>query len=147
MADRVSATTCIGGTLRRSMLDAVLDNIAPERLSTQWDGPVVRETDLPADAPLWLMAHEVAWGEFEALQQFCADQGLAYVQWSDGCGGQWGAQRMVFTGAGEPVTYCADSDDRLLIDLDTIERLGGLEAVRRHFAAAAFAGPPLQIID
>lgn len=146
MADRVSASITIGGTLPAALLPELLDLIAFEGLSTEWDGEPFDAAELPTDEPLRLMAHEVAWGRFEQLEAFCAEHGLPFARWSGAYAGQWGAERTVFTGSGEPYGYAADEDDYILIGRCTVERLGSIEAVRAHFDAADFAIPPLSII-
>ena len=145
MADRVSATITIGGRVPADQLLDLASVINGEGLSTDWDGEDFTLSQLVPDASLALMAHEVAWGRFEDLEAFCISEGLSFVRWSGAYGGQWGAERVVFTGVGEPVSFVADEEDRILIDRDTLERLGTIEAVRLHFDVADFVVPPLRI--
>lgn len=145
MADRVSATIRIGGTLAADLLDDFERVVQAESLSIEWDGETFTRADLVEGERLYLVAHEVAWGEFEALQVFCRDHHLPYVRWCDGSSGGWDPQRLVWSGTGEPVTYAATSDDGIVIDCETVERLGTLDAVRAHFAAADFAVPPFRV--
>lgn len=91
------------------------------------------------------MAHEVAWGHFRELEAFCVKHNLAYARWSGGYSGQWGAERLVFTGSGEPQSYAADEDDYILMGRCTAERLGSFPAIIAHFDAAEFVIPPLEI--
>ena len=92
------------------------------------------------------MAHEVAWGRFEELEAFCQANALPFARWSGSYGGEWGAERVVFTGCGAPVSYIADDEDRILLDQATIERVSRpWTAIRDHFAAADFLIPPLQV--
>ena len=51
----------------------------------------------------------------------------------------------MFAGMGESVSYASDEEDRVVIDRDTIEQLGSVEAIRAHFAAAEFLVPPLVV--
>ena len=60
MADRVSASITIGGTLPASQLPAFAEAIANEGLSTEWDGEPFALGDLPEGEPLALMAHETS---------------------------------------------------------------------------------------
>ena len=145
MADRVSASITIGGTLRASQLPAFAEAIANEGLSTEWDGEPFALGDLPEGEPLALMAHEVAWGRFEGLEAFCIAHGLFFARWSGAYACQWGAERTVFTGSGEPQSYAADEDDYILMGRCTAERLGSYAAIIAHFDAADFAVPPLVI--
>src|SRR3546814_18654699 len=80
----------------------------------EWDGEPFTLDDMPENAPLSLMAHEVAWGRFEQLEAFCIANGLCFARWSGGYSGQWGAERLGFTGIGEPQGYAADADDYIL---------------------------------
>ena len=145
MADRVSATITIGGNLPAARLLDLAAIINGEGLSIDWDGEDFTLSQLVPGASLTLMAHEVAWGRFEDLEAFCTDEHLPFVRWSGAYSGQWGAERVVFTGDGDATSFTADEEDRLLIDEDSVERLGTIEAVRAHFAAAAFTVPPLCI--
>jgi hypothetical protein len=87
----------------------------------------------------------VAWGRFEALEAFCVAAQLPFVRWSGAYSGQLGAERVVFTGRGEPTSYAADGKDEIVIDRDTVDRLATIEAVTAHFNAADFEVPPLSI--
>lgn len=65
MADRVSASITIGGTLPRSLLPDLAALVQAEGLSTEWDGETFTLAMFREGVPLELMAHEVAWGRFE----------------------------------------------------------------------------------
>lgn len=145
MADRVSASITIGGTLPRSLLPDLAALVQAEGLSTEWDGEPFTLSMFREGEPLELMAHEVAWGRFEHLETWCVEHGLPFARWSGAYCGQWGAERVVFTGAGEVRSYAADEDDYLLIGRCTVERLDSYEAILAHFAAGDFAVPPLRL--
>lgn len=146
MADRVSASITIGGILPAALLPGLLALIAREGLSTEWEGEPFAADQLREGEALHLMSHEVAWGRFEDLEAFCIANGLPFARWSGACGGQWGAERTVFTGSGEPYGYAADEDDYILVGRCTVERLGSIEALIAHFDAADFPIPPLNVI-
>lgn len=145
MADRVSATITIGGTLDWAKLPDLIDHIASEGLSTEWDGGDFTAADMPENGPLELMAHEVAWGRFDDLEGFCVAEGLPFARWSGGYAGQRGPERVVFTGSGEPASYAADEDDRVVIHREDLTRLASVEAVTAYFDAADYAVPPLGV--
>ena len=145
MADRVSASISIGGSLDRDKLLDLAAIVNAEGLSTDWDGEDFTLSQLPNDAVLTLMAHEVAWGRFEALEEFCVAEELPFARWCGCYAGQWGAERVVFVGDGEPASYVADEEDRVLLDQPTVDRLATIEAIRDHFAAADFAVPPFRV--
>src|SRR3546814_12490323 len=79
-------------------------------LSTEWDGEPFAADQLACGEPVRLMAHEVAWGRLEALEAFCVTHGLPFARWSGAYAGQWGAERTVFTGSGEPQCSAAYAD-------------------------------------
>lgn len=143
MADRVSASISIGGALPRAALPDFIAAIIDEGLSTEWDGEEFSPAHLPTNEPLHLMAHEVAWGRFEGLEAQCIALALPFARWSGAYPGQWSAERVVFSGTGDRVSYACDEEDRVTINRDTVERLGGIAAIRAYFAAADFAVPPL----
>lgn len=145
MADRVSASITIGGALPSALLPDFIALIEQQRLSTEWDGEAFTASDLTGNAALELMAHEVAWGRFEALEAFCVTNALPFSRWSGAYSGQWGAERVVFTGSGEVQSYAADEDDYILIGRCTAERLGSFAAIIARFDDADFAVPALVI--
>ena len=147
MADRVSASIVVGGHLPAASLTALIEVIQNEGLSTEWDGELFDVSELPQGEPLRLMAHEVAWGRFEQLETFCIEKCLPFARWSGAYPGQWGAERVVFTGSGEPLSYTADEDDYVLMGRCTAERLGSYAAILAHFDAADLAVPSLMIGD
>lgn len=145
MADRVSASITIGGTLPPALLPDFIALIEQQCLSTEWGGEPFTASDLTGTAALELMAHEVAWGRFEELEAFCVKNALPFSRWSGAHPGQWGAERVVYSGSGEPRSYAADEDDYILIGRCTAERLGSFAAIVAHFDAADFAVPPLVV--
>lgn len=145
MADRVSASITVGGSLPAARLLDLAAVINDEGLSTDWDGENFTVSQLEPGTALTLMAHEVAWGRFEGLESFCVSAHLPFVRWSGAYHGQWGAERVVFTGIGEPTSYAADEEDKIVIDRDTVDRLTTIEAITAHFDAADFKVPPLSI--
>ena len=142
MADRVSASITIGGTVTPAVYAELADTIAAEGLSTEWDGEPFEADQRTKGEPLRLFAHEVAWGRFEELEAWCVERRIPFARSSGAYGGQWGAERVVFSGVGEPVSYAADEDDCIMIGRDTVERLGSIEAIRAHFDAADVEGRP-----
>src|SRR3546814_19980117 len=92
------------------------------------------------------MGHEFVWVRRGAREAFCVTHGRAFARWPGAYAGQWGAERTVFTGSGEPQCYAADEDDYILIGGCAVERLGTMETVIAHFDAADFTIPPLAIV-
>ena len=145
MANRVSASIEIGGLLTSPQYAELAEIIADEGLSIEWDGERFEPAHRTIGEPLRLYAHEVAWGRFETLEEWCAENRLAFARWSGAYGGEWSAERVVFTGEGVPRSYTADEDDHVVICRATIEKLGSFEAVLAHFDAADVPIPPLAI--
>ncbi|PAL19382.1 hypothetical protein [Sphingopyxis sp. GW247-27LB] len=145
MADRVSASIELGGSLTAADYAELSEIIASEGLSTEWDGEPFEPDHRTVGESLSLYAHEVAWGRFEMLETWCVEKSLPFVRWSGAYAGQWGAERVVFTGAGEPVSYAADEDDYVVIGRGTVEKLGSLDAIIAYFDAADTHVPPLVV--
>ncbi len=145
MADRVSASIVVGGSLTASEYIELAGIVANEGLSIEWDGEGFAPEDRSVGEPLSLHAHEVAWGRFEDLEAWCVEKKLPFSRWSGGYPGQWGPERVVFTGEGEPASYAADEDDHVVVPRQTVEKLGSLCAVLAYFDAADIAVPPLTV--
>lgn len=145
MADRVSAAISLGGTISPAQLSELAGLVAYEGLSTEWDGEPFEPGQLTPGEPLRLYAHEVPWGRFERLEAWCVAQCVPFARWAGGYPGEWTAERIVFTGSGEPRSYTADEDDRIYVDRSTVEQLGSVEAILAHFDAADAAVPPLVV--
>jgi hypothetical protein len=143
MADRVSASITIGGVCSPDLYAMLAGIIADEGLSTEWDGPAFLPEQRVPGEPLRLCAHEVRWGRFEELENFCIRRHVLFARWSGAYSGSFGAERLVFTGTGEPQYFVADEEDFILIGRETAERLGSFAAILAHFDAADFPIPPL----
>lgn len=145
MADRVSASITIGGSLSRSTYAELVEHIQAEGLATEWDGEPFDAHHRAVGAPLNLYAHEVAGGCFDTLESWCIENRLPFARWSGGYAGQWGPERVVHRGEGTVASYIVTEDDEVVIARPTIEQLGSLEGVLEHFDAADFAVPPLAV--
>jgi hypothetical protein len=145
MADRVSASITIGGIIAAADYAQLCAIIADEGLSIEWDGEAFEPEHRTPGKPLSLHAHEVAWGRFAILEPWCVANGLSFARWSGAYGGEWDAERVVFTGKGEPIAYIADENDHVVINRATVERLGSIEAILAWFDAADITVPPLVV--
>lgn len=147
MADRVYAAIRIGGSLTAPDFAELVALIADEGLASESaDEPFEPDHCVPGK-PLRLYAHEVAWGCFVDLEAWCIAKGLPFSRWSAGYGTQWSAERVVFTGAGDPRSYLTDEDDCVVIERGTVERLGSVPAILAYLDAADVAVPALTIVD
>jgi hypothetical protein len=145
MADRVSASIVIGGSLSASAYTELVELIGNEGLSTEWDGEAFQPHHRVAGEAVSLFAYEVPGGQFEELEAWCTAQNVPFARWSGGYSGQWGPERVLFDGTGPLRYYAVSEDDVVMIDQDTIERLGSFDSILAHFAAADFAVPPLVV--
>lgn len=143
MADRVSASIVIGGQVTPDQWRTLLDLIANEGLAADWDAPAFTPDQHIEGEPLRLYAHETPWGMFDALEQFCCGEGVAYTRWSGACPGSFGAERIVFDGRTGPLNYDVDEDDHVVLHAHTIGQLGSMRAIRRYLKAADIEVPAL----
>ena len=146
MADRVSASITIGGAVSRDQYQMLCALISDEALCVEWDGDLFTPDARVEGEPLSLYAHEVSWGSFNALEQYCCTQGIPYHRWSGACPGSFGAERIVYDGKRGPFNYDADDDDRIMLTAETIEQLGSMRAIRAYFKPSSFVVPPLAIM-
>jgi hypothetical protein len=147
MSDRVSANITIGGPVTAKQWTALLELIAGEDLRTEWDGPAFTAATPLESGALHLFAHEVPWGRFEALEQYACNERIAYRRWSGGYPGSFGPEIIVFDDSDGPLNYDADEDERIVLNPETIERLGSMRAIRTYLKPAAFEPPPLVISE
>ncbi len=145
MADRVSASIELGGVVTSEDYIVLCRLLAEEGLSPEWDGEHFKPDDRILGESLTLHAREVAWGCFDDLEALCIQKKMPFVRCSDSYPGQWGPERVVFTGDGKPVSYDMDEDGRVLIGQDTIRCLATMDAILAWFEAADFTVPPLVI--
>lgn len=141
MSDRVDATITIGGPVPADRLEDLLQTIEAEDLGPDWDERFESRQDLmdhlkAGACGAALYAHEVANGEFDALQAFCVEVGLSYVLTYDGCGCQWGPGRRIRRpGDGDYGVTCSldvaggnaciSADDIRRLELDDLEAVLG----------------------
>ena len=143
MADRVSASITIGGSVTVTIYATLCAVILDEGVSIDWDGTPFVPEEAPPGEPLKLYALEAAWGRFEELENYCVRAKLPFVRWSGGCCGSFGPERAVFTGGGDIRLFVVDEADTVLVSRETVERLGSIAELRAHFDAADLAVPPL----
>lgn len=147
MSDRVSASITIGGTLAPAQFSELASYIADYDLRVEWAGAPFNPTDLPAGEALQLFGDQVPWGMFEELEEFCYDENLPYQRCSGSCSGSFGAERIVYDGKTEPMSFSVDDDDHLVIHAQTIGQLGSMRAIRRYIAGAEIEIPPFKVME
>jgi len=147
MADRVSASITIGGNVTQCQFDQLTVLISDEGLAIDWDSePFTSDQRVEGEA-LQLCAYDVPWGMFEALEQYCCGNNIAYTRWCGACPGSFGAERIVYDGKSGPLNYDVNDDDLIMLSVQTIEQLGSIRAIRAYLKPAAFEVPPLVIAD
>lgn len=147
MADRVSASITIGGHVTADQFADLAAMIAAHGLSTEWDGDEFAEDQCVAGEVLALFAHQIPWGVFDDIEQYCCNNHLPYIRWSEGCAGSFGPERVVFDGKRGLLNYHVDEDDHVVIHAHTIEQLGSMRAIRRYLKLAEIEVPPLVIAE
>lgn len=147
MADRVSASIIIGGTVTPDLWSQVVAHIAAEDLSVERDGEAFAPDAFIAGEPLRLFSHNVVWGRFERLEQYCCDTRIAYRRWSGACPGSFGAERIVDDSKTGPLNYDVDGDDHVVVRAHIIVQLGSMRAIRRYLKAAEIEIPALVLAD
>src|SRR3546814_3259749 len=120
---------------------------AYEMRISDWSSDVCSSDLLPQEDALRLFAHEVPWGIFDTLEQFCCDSGLAYQRWSGSCPGSFGAERIVHDGKTGPLNFDVDEDDHIVLHAQTIGKLGSMSAIRRYIAQAEIEMPPFEVME
>ena len=162
MADRVSVTITLGGTIAPTLVDQLIAAINSEGLTLEYEGgEPIGPQDLINGQPLTLCAHEVAWGTLNLVEDFCREHCLPYCRSYASFPGGWSGGRSIYRGV-DMVTalhvdsentphvvseYIASDNDEIMIDAETAERLGSYDAIMDYFADADFTVPPLEIID
>ncbi len=145
MADRVSASIILGGTLSASDFTELVEIIGNEALSIDWEGEPFAPHQRVIGRPLSLCDHEVAWGRFAELESWCAAHGLPFVRSSGGYGNDWGPERVVSAADGTQVSYATTEGDDAIITREQAEQLGSIEAILDYFDAANVEVPPLVV--
>lgn len=90
MADRISASICIGGRLPRRKPGRFLAAIEQANVSLEWGDacyrPKTAEELLSSleDGRVWVCDDEVAYGEFPDLEEACRRLKLPYTRYSEG---------------------------------------------------------------
>lgn len=145
MADRVSASIVIGGSLSADSYAQLLKVVTDEGLSSDWDEGPFEPADRVVGKPLRLCAHEVAWGRFQSLEDWLLEAQLPFVRWAGSCAGSFGAERVIATGDGMLRICAVTDDDIVVLDSKTIDQLGSMEAIRAFFTEADFTVPALHV--
>ncbi len=154
MGDRVNASIIIGGALPHHLLEDFLDTIEAEGVGPDWDDIFEDRKALEAhirrgDAGVAFYADRVLNGEFDALQAFCAQYGLAYKLSYDGYTGSWSPATRILGLDGLETSCSLDGDEGPpCVSLEDIQalRLADLDAVKAYLLCFQdYQSPPLVI--
>ena len=146
MADRASVTIHIGGRITRADLTHLAELAEAASAYTDYEDTPF-DPDRIEPGTLTFIAHEVAWGRLDDIEDLCLEKGLPFARWSGSSPGAFAAERVVFAGTGELRTFAATDDDELMASLGTLRELGSMAAIEAYFAAGDREPPPLEIVD
>ena len=111
----------------------------------EWDEQPFDISQFPNDDTLHLFAHDVANGELDRMESFCAEHGLIFSRWSGARIGAFGAEIVNFSGQGITRQFAANEEGRAVIDAAKVAELGSYDAILNYFNDADFTMPPLRI--
>ena len=157
MADHIAAEIHIGGKIPRSIVQGMCEAIHQSGAALQWSGPpcridtpdallAARSLDADGSSVLKLRDDEARWGEFDPLEPFLREHGIAYRRWTDAqceCDAeveafhpQCGQVSWLTNHAGKPILLASQlitTETKLAELLDRVER--GAAVVARDLAA------------
>lgn len=84
MADYMSAWMEIGGPIRARQTRGLLAAIEADGAREEWGGGPVTKLPLTGIETLKLYNEDAPWGQFQAVETFCEEQGLAFDRHSEG---------------------------------------------------------------
>ena len=145
MSEYCYACISIGGNISADQFAQLSELIKAEGLSDEIDDTPFDPDALVADEPLRLHNYNASYGTFEALEQYCCDQGIAYCRWCAACPGVFDAERIIFDGKTGPLNYSTDDDDHIMLHVQTIMQLGSMRKIRSYIKPADFEVPPLVV--
>lgn len=147
MADRASASIIIGGAIHRSHIPGLIEAISSDGGRADWEGEPLDPLSVHEGETLEACAYELPGGTFDWTEQFCEERGIPYVRNSGSCGGVFGPERVVFTGAGTAMQFDMTENDEIVLARSLVHELGTMEAVEDWFVQAEFGPPLITIIE
>lgn len=146
MADRASASIIIGGTIPEALIPDLLNAIETNDGRSDWGGEPVTRADIEDGATLTVYADDLAGGIFDTLEATCEAHGIAFVRDSASCGGAFGPERVIFTGAGSSHAYDMTECGDIALTHTAFRGMASLDEISAWFAAATFSPPPVHIL-
>lgn len=145
MSEYCYACISIGGNINADQFAQLSELIKAEGLSDEIDDTPFDPDALVTGEPLRLHNYNASYGTFEALEQYCCNEGIAYRRWCAACTGVFDAERIVFDGKTGPLNYSTNDDDHVMLHVQTIMDLGSMRAIRSYLKPADFDVPPLVV--
>lgn len=146
MADRASASIIIGGAIPETLIPMLLNAIEIHDGRIDWDGEPVSRGDFEVGATLTIHADSLAGGIFDTLEALCETNGIAFVRDSGSCGGAFGPERVIFTGAGSSHAYDMTECGDVALTNTAFMGMASLDEISAWFAGAMFSPPPIDIL-
>lgn len=146
MADRASASMIIGGAIPEALIPELLKAIEINDGRSDWGGEPVTRADIEDGATLTVHADDLAGGIFDTLEALCETHGIAFVRDSASCGGAFGPERVIFTGAGSSRAYDMTECGDVALTHTAFRTMVSLDEISAWFAAAIFSPPPIRIL-
>lgn len=143
MADRSPAQITIGGQIPLACIPALLRMIALDHALTLYSDEPVDEDHFMIGNVLELSIAQAVGGSAENTEDFCMNHGISFVRNSDGYPGSYDAQRLLFSGNGNPLYYTLSDDGEVVLNPLEFRALGSYEAVEAWFHAAEWTPDPI----
>lgn len=145
MADTCAANIRIGGQLWQHLYAAFLTAVEADRARLDYGGEWFSEERLPDNEPLQLFGREAIGGSFENVEAFCVVHRLPFIRWCEARAGDWDAERVAYSGEGEPLHFLATDGEEVAITASDIERFETIETLRAFLKSASPILPPFRI--
>lgn len=147
MADRASASTIIGGRVRRSTIPRLIRAIEGDNGLKDWDGEPIDHNSIVSGELLDVYAFDLPGGIFESVESFCELNKIAFVLSSGSCSGAFGPERVVFDGLDSARHYELNESDEVVLTRRELADLGSLETANAWFASAEYMPAPIDLVD
>lgn len=146
MADTCAASIRVGGPLPHGLFPAFLTAVEADRARLDYGGDWFSEEQLPDNEPLKLFSREAIGGSFENLEAFCVAHRLPFIRWCEARTGDWDAERVAYSGEGEPLHFLATDGEEVAMTAAEIERFKTIDALREFLKSATPELPPFQVV-
>lgn len=162
MSERMSAWIAIGGSVPRALVPELCGAISQQQLSRDWGDDIFEPEDeddltdaLNHKGYLFLCDDEARWGQFDELEKFLRQHGIAYDRHSS-AKYEYDAQLDQFRPGLGILNDLASEDGRPLVDREEVEKIRDALRAGKVEEALALAEelcpeiselPPFQLTD